>query len=78
MSLWKKIKTYYGEDYVLNSKELKDRLKFLLKQKDAEIIKGTIEGTSVCYCLNSSVFDTMSNTLHEFKTLDEKNTKECC
>jgi DNA-binding transcriptional ArsR family regulator len=50
----------------------------LRELKDAEIIKGTIEGTSVCYCLNSSVFDTMSNTLHEFKTLDEKNTKECC
>ena len=50
----------------------------LRELKDAEIIKGTIEGTSVCYCLNSCVFETMMSTLREFKTLDEKNTKECC
>ena len=50
----------------------------LRELKEAEIIKGTIEGNSVCYCLNSSVFETMINTLKEFKTLDEKNTKECC
>jgi DNA-binding transcriptional ArsR family regulator len=50
----------------------------LRELKDAGIIKGTIEGTSVCYCLNSNVFDTMSDKLQEFKTLDQKNTKECC
>jgi ArsR family transcriptional regulator len=50
----------------------------LRELKDAGIIKGTIEGTSVCYCLNSNVFETMILTLQEFKVLDEKNTKECC
>ena len=50
----------------------------LRELKDAGIIKGTIEGTSVCYCLNSNVFETMINTLHEFKELDQKTTKECC
>ncbi|MEN9400249.1 MAG: hypothetical protein RL632_1352 [Bacteroidota bacterium] len=50
----------------------------LRELKDAEIIKGTIDGTSICYCLNSNVFQTMINTLQEFKTLDQKNTKECC
>ena len=50
----------------------------LRELKEAEIIKGTIEGTSVCYCLNSNVFETMINTLEEFKELDQKNTKECC
>jgi len=50
----------------------------LRELKDAGIIKGTIDGTSVCYCLNSNVFDTMINTLQEFKTLDQKNTKDCC
>ena len=50
----------------------------LRELKDAGIIKGTIEGTSVCYCLNSSVFEKMINTLLEFKELDQKTTKECC
>ena len=50
----------------------------LRELKDAEIIKGTIDGTSICYCLNSNVFQTMINTLQEFKTLDQKNSKECC
>ncbi len=50
----------------------------LRELKEAEIIKGTIDGTSVCYCLNSNVFETMINTLNEFKELDQKNTKECC
>lgn len=50
----------------------------LRELKEAEIIKGTIEGTSVCYCLNSNVFETMIDTLEEFKELDQKNTKECC
>jgi DNA-binding transcriptional ArsR family regulator len=50
----------------------------LRELKDAEIIKGTIEGTSVCYCLNLNVFETLINTLREFKSLDQENTKECC
>lgn len=50
----------------------------LRELKDAEIIKGTIEGTSVCYCLNLKVFETMINTLQAFKELDQKNTKDCC
>jgi ArsR family transcriptional regulator len=50
----------------------------LRELKDAGIIKGTIEGSSVCYCLNSNVFETMINTLQEFNVLDQKNTKECC
>jgi DNA-binding transcriptional ArsR family regulator len=50
----------------------------LRELKEVGIIKGTIEGTSVCYCLNSSVFETMINTLLEFKELDQKTTKECC
>ena len=50
----------------------------LRELKEVGIIKGTIEGTSVCYCLNSNVFDTMINILNEFKDLDQKNTKECC
>ena len=50
----------------------------LRELKDAEIIKGTIEGTSVCYCLNSNVFEKMIKTIQEFKELDQKNTKECC
>ena len=50
----------------------------LRELKEAEIIKGTIEGTSICYCLNSNVFETMINTLEEFKDLDERNSKECC
>lgn len=50
----------------------------LRELKEVGIIKGTIEGTSVCYCLNSNVFEKMIITLQEFKDLDERNSKECC
>jgi DNA-binding transcriptional ArsR family regulator len=50
----------------------------LRELKEAQIIKGTIEGNSVCYCLNSNVFEIMINTLQAFKELDQRTTKECC
>lgn len=50
----------------------------LRELKAVGIIKGTIEGTSVCYCLNSQKFETMINTLQDFKDLDVRYAKECC
>ncbi|MFN5633094.1 MAG: ArsR/SmtB family transcription factor [Flavobacteriia bacterium] len=50
----------------------------LRELKDVGIIKGTIEGTSVCYCLDSSVFETMIKTLNECIELDERSSKQCC
>ena len=49
----------------------------LKELKSAGIIKGTISGTSVCYCLNELVFDKLS--LFCSKVSDKaKYQNKCC
>jgi ArsR family transcriptional regulator, arsenate/arsenite/antimonite-responsive transcriptional repressor len=51
-------------------------LKELLK---AELIKGSIDGTKSCYCLNWKTFEKFEKTFNEFfaKTKSSQNLK-CC
>ncbi|MBB3122674.1 DNA-binding transcriptional ArsR family regulator [Mesoflavibacter sabulilitoris] len=49
----------------------------LKELKKLGLIQGTIEGTSVCYCINQDNWTKMKNTLTAF--LDtENNTNTCC
>ena len=49
----------------------------LKELKKVGIIKGTIEGTSVCYCINSSTWKEIKTLLSSFLDLDTNN-KNCC
>ncbi|MDE1205214.1 ArsR/SmtB family transcription factor [Tenacibaculum larymnensis] len=49
----------------------------LKELKKVGIIKGTIEGTSVCYCINPSTWKEIKNLLSSFLNLDVNN-QSCC
>lgn len=49
----------------------------LKELKNLGIIKGTIEGTSVCYCINPSTWKEIKTLLSSFLDLDTNN-KNCC
>jgi ArsR family transcriptional regulator len=48
----------------------------LKELKKAGIIKGKIEGTSVCYCIDQENWENMKNTLGQF--LSKNSTVSCC
>ena len=50
----------------------------LRELKDAGIIKGTIEGTSVCYCLNHESLVKLTDILVGFKEINTTNEAKCC
>ncbi|HWR94727.1 MAG TPA: metalloregulator ArsR/SmtB family transcription factor [Flavobacterium sp.] len=47
----------------------------LKELKNANIIKGTIEGTAICYCLNQEV---ISNIEKYFGEISQKLITKCC
>ncbi len=47
----------------------------LKELKNANIIQGTIEGTSICYCLNP---DTIAQIEHHFGAIRQKLKNKCC
>ena len=47
----------------------------LKELKNANIIKGTIEGTAICYCLNT---ETMSKIESYFTSISGKLKSKCC
>jgi DNA-binding transcriptional ArsR family regulator len=47
----------------------------LKELKNANIIKGTIEGTAICYCLNP---DTMKKIESHFGMIRQKLKNKCC
>ena len=49
----------------------------LKELKRLDIIKGTVEGTSVCYCINQETWNAMKNVLTEFLDMDS-NPSNCC
>lgn len=49
----------------------------LKELKNIGIIKGSIEGTSICYCINEVVWNEIKNELQLFFTADVK-TNTCC
>lgn len=49
----------------------------LKELKNIGIIKGNIEGTSVCYCINETVWQQVKNELNTF-FVDDINIEKCC
>lgn len=49
----------------------------LKELKNAGLIKGTIEGTSVCYCINNAVWNEYKQVLSGFFSEVKENTN-CC
>ncbi len=49
----------------------------LKELKGIGIIKGSIEGTSICYCINEVVWHNIKNLLNGF-LVDDVTTKGCC
>ena len=47
----------------------------LKELKGAGIIKGNVEGTSVCYCINPEVWESLTEN---FGNLFQSVTKSCC
>lgn len=50
----------------------------LRELKELQLIKGTIEGTSVCYCINHEKWKSMKNVLTNFLNMDVSNPLNCC
>ncbi|QNM84166.1 winged helix-turn-helix transcriptional regulator [Polaribacter pectinis] len=48
----------------------------LKELKKVGIIKGTIEGTSVCYCIHQENWSKIKNTLNKF--LNQNLNENCC
>lgn len=52
----------------------------LKELKNAQIIQGTIEGTSVCYCINPEVWNNMKTVLQSFlnEFCEPNEGSTCC
>jgi len=50
----------------------------LRELKNAGLIKGTIDGTSVCYCINLETWKTLKGVLSDFLDQDITCSSECC
>jgi ArsR family transcriptional regulator len=50
----------------------------LKELKAAEIIRGTIEGNSICYCLNPKIFDFLEAYFAGMVREQELTNSECC
>ena len=42
------------------------------------LIKGSVEGTSVCYCINTEKWSTMKTVMLEFLDQDIPKKQDCC
>ncbi|NND94690.1 MAG: winged helix-turn-helix transcriptional regulator [Flavobacteriales bacterium] len=50
----------------------------LKELKNLGLIKGNVEGTSVCYCIDKENWAKMNETLSQFLNLDEQEKEDCC
>lgn len=54
----------------------------LKELKNANIIKGTIEGTAICYCINPDAIEILENYLatviHKLKNKQNSSQSNCC
>ncbi len=50
----------------------------LKELKNMGLIKGNVEGTSVCYCIDSENWERMRNALHSFLDKDVAADGDCC
>ncbi|MFY0714224.1 winged helix-turn-helix transcriptional regulator [Seonamhaeicola sp. NFXS20] len=42
------------------------------------LIKGNVEGTSVCYCIDAETWTEMKNIMQDFLNQDLANKEDCC
>ena len=74
-----KINTCYCGDLVgkigLAQPTISQHLKEL---KQLGLIKGNVEGTSVCYCINSENWTKMKETMFQFLNQDISKIEDCC
>lgn len=50
----------------------------LKELKAAGIIKGSIEGKSICYCLDESAFETLQTFFGQMEAYFDKQKNTCC
>lgn len=50
----------------------------LRELKQMGLIKGTVEGTSVCYCIHQENWESMKDTMAELLSLDIQSQIACC
>lgn len=50
----------------------------LKELKHLGLIKGNVEGTSVCYCINTENWTAMKNIMLDFLNQDVINKQDCC
>lgn len=50
----------------------------LKELKHVGLIKGNVEGTSVCYCINTKNWTKMKETMWKFLNQDISTIEECC
>jgi len=50
----------------------------LKELKNLGLIKGTVEGTSVCYCINIENWEKMKEVMNEFLDQDLQAKQTCC
>lgn len=50
----------------------------LKELKQANIIKGSIEGNSICYCLNQDTMLVIQKLVNQFIETNETNKNQCC
>lgn len=50
----------------------------LRELKNANIIKGTIEGNSICYCINEETLDQIRTTLSALIDSSKNKINQCC
>jgi len=50
----------------------------LKELKNLGLIKGNVEGTSVCYCINHEKWTAMKTVMHNFLNQDLEINKACC
>ncbi|MBE0424646.1 MAG: winged helix-turn-helix transcriptional regulator [Lutibacter sp.] len=50
----------------------------LKELKNLGLIKGNVEGTSVCYCINKEVWETFKELFTAFLNQDLNSKNQCC
>lgn len=50
----------------------------LRELKNANLIKGSIDGKTICYCINEIGFAKIKNFFESINSHIEKNNNECC
>lgn len=50
----------------------------LKELRNLGLIKGNVEGTSVCYCIDTENWAKMKDIMLQFLNQDSANTEDCC